>query len=336
MAERFLLQVKNLKIALKVDKNFISIVDGVDLSLEPGKVLGLVGESGCGKSVTALSLLRLLSKELKIVDGKILFDGQNGDGAVDIAKLEPKGKDIQRIRGGTVSMIFQEPMSSFSPLHTIGYQIKEVIQLHLNASRKKAREMTIELLERVGIGDPGRAVDCYPGQFSGGMRQRAMIAKALSCNPSLLIADEPTTALDVTIQAQILKLMRDMQQEFGSSIIFISHDLGVVGQMADEVAIMYMGKIVEQGATKEIFKIPKHPYTVNLLAAIPRLGDLEARKRLEPIKGTVPGLFSRPSGCAFHPRCDSFMSGICDGTFPELREVSANHCVACYLYPEDF
>ncbi len=229
-------------------------------------------------------------------------------------------------------MIFQEPMSSFSPLHTIGYQIMEVIQLHLNASKKKARGITIELLERVGIGDASRAIDRYPYVFSGGMRQRAMIAKALSCNPSLLIADEPTTALDVTIQAQILKLMRDMQKEFGSSIIFISHDLGVVGQMADDVAIMYMGKIVEQGPTKEIFKIPKHPYTVNLLAAIPRLGDMEARKRLEPIEGTVPGLFNRPSGCAFHPRCNSFISGICDGNFPELREVSANHCVACHLY----
>jgi len=332
MAEKYLLQVKNLKIALKVDKNFIPIVDDVDLSLEPGKVLGLVGESGCGKSVTALSLLRLLSKELKIVDGKILFYGQNGDEAVDIAKLEPKGKDIQRIRGGTVSMIFQEPMSSFSPLHTIGHQIMEVIQLHLNTSKEKARRITIDLLERVEIADAERAVNSYPHKFSGGMRQRAMIAKALSCNPSLLIADEPTTALDVTIQAQILKLMRDMQQDFGSSIIFISHDLGVVGQMADEVAIMYMGKIVEQGSTKEIFKIPKHPYTVNLLAAIPRLGNLEARKRLEPIKGTVPGLFSRPSGCAFHPRCDSFMSGICDDTFPALREVSENQCVACHLY----
>jgi peptide/nickel transport system ATP-binding protein len=334
VAQRYLLEVKNLKISLKVDKNFIPIVDGVDLNLEPGKVLGLVGESGCGKSVTALSLLRLLPKELKIADGKILFCGQNGNEAVDIAKLEPKGKDIQRIRGGMVSMVFQEPMSSFSPLHTIGYQIKEVIQLHLNASQEKAHEMTIELLERVGIGDAAQAVDRYPSTFSGGMRQRAMIAKALSCNPSLLIADEPTTALDVTIQAQILKLMRDMQQEFGTSIIFISHDLGVVGQVADEVAIMYMGNIVEQGPTKEIFKIPKHPYTVNLLAAIPRLGNLEARKRLEPIKGTVPGLFSRPSGCAFHPRCNSFMSGICDGAFPELKEVSENHCVACYLYSQ--
>ena len=334
MTQRYLLRVKNLKIALRVDKNFIPIVGGVDLSLESGKVLGLVGESGCGKSVTALSLLRLLSKKLKIVDGKILFYGQNGDDAVDIARLKPKGKDIQRIRGGTVSMIFQEPMSSFSPLHTIGYQIKEVIQLHLNVSKEKAREMTIELLERVGIGDAAHAVDRYPGAFSGGMRQRAMIAKALSCTPSLLIADEPTTALDVTIQAQILKLMRDMQQEFGTAIIFISHDLGVVGQVADEVAIMYMGYIVEQGPTKEIFKIPKHPYTVNLLAAIPRLGNLQARKRLEPIKGTVPGLFSRPSGCAFHPRCNSFMSGICDGAFPELKEVSENHCVACYLYTQ--
>jgi len=332
MAQRYLLQVKNLKISLKVDNNFIPIVGGVDLNLETGKVLGLVGESGCGKSVTALSLLRLLSKDLKIVDGKILFYGQNGADAVDIARLEPKGKDIQRIRGGMVSMVFQEPMSSFSPLHTIGYQIKEVIQLHLNASKEKARAMTIELLERVGIGDAAHAVDRYPGAFSGGMRQRAMIAKALSCNPSLLIADEPTTALDVTIQAQILKLMRDMQQEFGSSIIFISHDLGVVGQVADEVAIMYLGNIVEQGPTKEIFKVPQHPYTVNLLAAIPRLGNLEARRRLEPIKGTVPGLFSRPSGCAFHPRCNSFMSGICDGNFPELREVSENHWVACYLY----
>jgi len=334
MAEKFLLQVKNLKIALKVDKNFIPIVDGVNLRLEPGKVLGLVGESGCGKSVMAQSFLRLLSKELKIVDGQILFYGQNGHETVDIAKMQPKGRDIQSIRGGTVSMIFQEPMSSFSPLHTIGYQIMEVIKLHLNASKEKARKITIDLLDRVGIGDPGHAVDRYPYEFSGGMRQRAMIAKALSCKPSLLIADEPTTALDVTIQAQILKLMRDMQQEFGSSIIFISHDLGVVGQMADEVAIMYMGRIVEQGTAKEIFKNPKHPYTVNLLAAIPRLGNLEARKRLVPIRGTVPGLFSRPSGCAFHPRCDSFMPGVCDGNFPDFMEILPDHIVACHLYTQ--
>ena len=332
MAERMLLEVKNLKIALKADESFISIVDGVDLSLEPGKVLGLVGESGCGKSVTALSLLRLLPKELIIMDGKILFYGRNGDGAIDIATLEPRGRDIQSIRGATVSMIFQEPMSSFSPLHTIGQQIMEVIQLHLNTSKEEARAVAIDFLERVGIGDAAQAIDSYPHEFSGGMRQRAMIAKALSCNPLLLIADEPTTALDVTIQAQIIRLMCDMQKASGSSIIYISHNLGVVGQIADEVAIMYIGKIIERGPMKEIFKTPKHPYTVNLLAAIPRLGDLGARKRLEPIRGAVPSIFSRPSGCGFHPRCDSFMPGICNAAFPKLKEVSENHRVACYLY----
>ncbi|MEE8399303.1 MAG: ABC transporter ATP-binding protein [Desulfobacterales bacterium] len=327
-----LLEVKNLKIALKTDESSISIVDGVDLSLEPGKVLGLVGESGCGKSVTALSLLRLLPKELTLVDGTILFYGKNGDGAIDIATLKPRGRDIQSIRGGTVSMIFQEPMSSFSPLHTIGYQIMEVIQLHLNATKEEARAMAIDFLARVGIGDAEHAIDSYPHEFSGGMRQRAMIAKALSCNPLLLIADEPTTALDVTIQAQIIRLMGDMQQATGSSIIYISHNLGVVGQIADEVAIMYIGKIIEQGPTKAIFKTPKHPYTVNLLAAIPRIGDLGARKRLEPIRGTVPSIFSRPSGCGFHPRCLSAMPGICDAAFPELKQVTGNHWAACHLY----
>ena len=327
-----LLEVKNLKIALKADEGLIPIVDGVDLSLEPGKVLGLVGESGCGKSVTALSLLRLLPKELTLVHGTILFHGKNGDGAIDIATLKPRGRDIQSIRGGAVSMIFQEPMSSFSPLHTIGHQIMEVIQLHLNAPKKEARAMTIDLLERVAIGDAGQVIDSYPHEFSGGMRQRAMIAKALSCNPLLLIADEPTTALDVTIQAQIIGLMGDIQQASGSSIIYISHNLGVVGQIADEVAIMYIGKIIERGPTKEIFKSPKHPYTVNLLAAIPRIGDLGARKRLEPIRGTVPSIFSRPPGCGFHPRCLSAMPGICNVVFPEFKQVSGNHWAACHLY----
>lgn len=327
-----LLEVKNLKIALKADDSFISIVDGVDLSLETGKVLGLVGESGCGKSVTALSLLRLLPKELIITDGEILFCGKNGDGAIDIATLKPKGRDIQRIRGGTVSMIFQEPMSSFSPLHTIGHQIMEVIQYHLSVPKEEARAMTIDFLARVGIGDAEHAIDSYPHEFSGGMRQRAMIAKALSCDPLLLIADEPTTALDVTIQAQIIRLMRDIQEASGSSILYISHNLGVVGQIADEVAIMYIGKIIERGPTKEIFKTPKHPYTVNLLAAIPRISDLGARKRLEPIRGTVPSIFSRPSGCGFHPRCGSAMPGVCNAVSPALEHVSGNHWVACHLY----
>ncbi|GAI13723.1 unnamed protein product, partial [marine sediment metagenome] len=255
-----------------------------------------------------------------------------GEETLDMTKINPRGKDIQKIRGGSASMIFQEPMSSFSPLYTIGYQIMEVIQLHKDTSKKEAKRITVELLKKVGIADAKNAVDRYPYEFSGGMRQRAMIAKALSCNPLLLIADEPTTALDVTIQNQILNLMCDMKQEFRTSIIFITHDLGVVGQMADEVAIMYMGKIIEQGTTREIFKNPKHPYTIKLLDAVPRLGNLEARRRLETIQGNVPGLFDRPSGCAFRPRCDYFMSGICDTTFPDLREVSKDHFVACYLY----
>jgi len=310
MEKKLLLQVKNLQISWLLDNALIPIVCGLDFSLKSGKVLALVGESGCGKSVTSLSLLRLLAKELKIVDGEILFYGQNGEETLDMVKIDPRGKDIQKIRGGAVSMIFQEPMSSFSPLYTIGDQIMEVIQLHKDTSKKEAKRITVELL----------------------MRQRAMIAKALSCNPSLLIADEPTTALDVTIQNQILNLMCDMKQEFRTSIIFITHDLGVVGQMADEVAIMYMGNIIEQGTTREIFKNPKHPYTIKLLDAVPRLGNLEARRRLETIQGNVPGLFDRPSGCAFRPRCDYFMSGICDTTFPDLREVSKEHFVACYLY----
>ncbi len=332
MEKKYLMQVKDLQISWHLDKALIPIVCGLDFSLEPGKVLALVGESGCGKSVTSLSLLRLLAKELKIVGGEILFNSTDGDKPVDVANLNPRGKEIQEIRGGIASMIFQEPMSSFSPLYTIGHQIIEVIQQHKKNTQEEARETTIDLLRKVGLADSEKAVDRFPGEFSGGMRQRAMIAKALSCNPRLLIADEPTTALDVTIQAQILDLMNEVKEEFGTSIIFISHDLGVVGQIADDVAIMYMGSIVEKGPVKEIFKRPKHPYTMKLLEAIPRLGDLEDRKRLEPIRGSVPTLFNRPNGCAFHDRCDYFMKGICDDSFPDLQEISGDQQVACHLY----
>ncbi len=332
MEKKYLMQVKNLQISWYLDKTLIPIVCSLDFNLEPGKVLALVGESGCGKSVTSLSLLQLLAKELKIVEGEILFNGTDGDETVDISKLNPRGKEIQEIRGGMASMIFQEPMSSFSPLYTIGHQIIEVIQQHKNNTKEEARATTIDLLRKVGLADPEKAVDRFPGEFSGGMRQRAMIAKALSCNPQLLIADEPTTALDVTIQAQILDLMNEVKEEFGTSIIFISHDLGVVGQVSDDVAIMYMGSIVEKGPVKEIFKYPKHPYTMKLLDAIPRLGALEDRKRLEPIRGSVPTLFSRPKGCAFHDRCDYFMKGICDNSFLDLKDISENHQVACHLY----
>lgn len=332
MEKKYLMQVKDLQISWHLDKTLIPIVCGLDFSLESGKVLALVGESGCGKSVTSLSLLRLLAKELKIVGGEILFNGTNGDAPVDIAKLNPRGKEIQEIRGGMASMIFQEPMSSFSPLYTIGHQIIEVIQQHKKNTKEEARATAVDLLKKVGLADPEKSFDRFPGEFSGGMRQRAMIAKALSCNPKLLIADEPTTALDVTIQAQILDLMNEVKEEFGTSIIFISHDLGVVGQIADDVAIMYMGSILEKGPVAEIFKHPKHPYTMKLLDAIPRLGDLEDRKRLEPIRGSVPTLFSRPRGCAFHDRCDYSMKGICDDSFPGLQEISEGQQVACHLY----
>ncbi len=331
MNDKPLLEINNANISLKVDKSLVPITQDISFSIMPGKILALVGESGCGKSVTSLSLLRLLAPQLEISEGEILFRRESGE-TVDITKLSPKGKDIQSIRGDEISMIFQEPMSSFSPLHTIGSQIVEAIRIHNDVTKKEAQDTAIALLKKVGIADAKEAVNRYPGAFSGGMRQRAMIAKALSCNPKLLIADEPTTALDVTIQAQILKVMKDLQDEYGMAIIFISHNMGVVAQIADDVAIMYMGRIVERGAVKEIFKNTKHPYTISLLNAVPRLGNLEDRKRLEPIEGTVPSLFERPEGCPFGPRCKHFMEGKCNTIFPSVTEIETNHDIYCYLY----
>jgi peptide/nickel transport system ATP-binding protein len=239
---------------------------------------------------------------------------------------------MQRIRGRRIAMIFQEPMSSFSPLHTIGNQVGEVLRVHERLSKQEARERAVALLDRVGIPNAARAVDRYPFEFSGGMRQRAMIAKALSCNPALLLADEPTTALDVTIQAQILALMRELQAEFGMGILFITHDLGVVAQMADEVAIMYAGRIVERGPVRAIFRDPQHPYTMNLLRAVPRLIDLRRRRSLDPIRGSVPSLFDMPEGCRFHPRCEFFMAGRCDQASPPAAAVGPGHVAACYRH----
>jgi peptide/nickel transport system ATP-binding protein len=331
MNDKPLLEIKNAGISLKVDDSLLPITQDISFDIMPGKILALVGESGCGKSVTALSLLRLLAPQLEISKGEILFRRESGE-IVDIAKLSPKGKDIQSIRGDEIAMIFQEPMSSFSPLHTIGSQIVEAIRVHNKVSKKEAHNTAITLLKKVGIADAEGAVDRYPGAFSGGMRQRAMIAKALSCNPRLLIADEPTTALDVTIQAQILTVLKGLQTEYGMSVIFISHNMGVVAQVADEVAIMYMGRIVERGSVEEIFRNPKHPYTISLLNAVPRLGNLEDSKRLEPIEGTVPSLFERPEGCPFGPRCKEFIEGKCNTTFPSITEIETNHEVYCYLY----
>jgi peptide/nickel transport system ATP-binding protein len=314
MAGDALLEVRNLRVSLDLDGARVPVIQGVSFTLEPGKILALVGESGCGKSVSALAILRLLPQELKIDGGEILFHQPDVAAPVDTAGLKPTGEQIRRIRGNHIAMIL-------------------VVRLHRKASKAEVRDITIEFLDRVGLPDPVNAFDRYPHEYSGGMRQRAMIAKALSCNPSLLIADEPTTALDVTIQAQIIDLLRKLQEEFGMAIVFITHDLGVVAQIADQVAIMYTGRIVETGSARDIFHRPKHPYTENLIRAIPDLGHLDDRRQLIPIRGNVPSLFEVPAGCTFHPRCDSFMSGRCDAQVPSLQPVSDDgHDVCCHLY----
>ncbi|HKY55311.1 MAG TPA: ABC transporter ATP-binding protein, partial [Anaerolineales bacterium] len=282
------------------------------------------------------SVLRIVPAPGRIDSGQILFHARNqpsinGDGVVDLARLNPTGSEIRNIRGKDISMIFQEPMSSFSPVHTIGEQVSEAILLHQDVTPAKAREMTIELLRLVGIPGAAQRVDNFPHQFSGGMRQRAMIAMALSCNPALLIADEPTTALDVTIQAQILELMRGLQKRLGMAVMFITHNLGVIAQIADTVAIMYLGQVVEYGPVREILRNPKHPYTVDLLRAVPRLGKT-AGQRLVAIEGSIPSPFERPSGCPFHTRCSRFMPGRCEVHMPAISHLDDQHTVRCLLY----
>jgi len=331
-----LLEIKDLRVSFPLDEGTVRAVEGVDLTMRRGEVLGVVGESGCGKSVTAHSVLRIIPTPGRIDSGQILFhpsgqSGANGKGVVDLARLNPTGEEIRNIRGKDIAMIFQEPMSSFSPVHTIGSQIDEAILLHQMVSPAQAREMTIELLRLVGISGAEQRVDNYPHQFSGGMRQRAMIAMALSCNPSLLIADEPTTALDVTIQAQILDLMRGLQKRIGMAVMFITHNLGVIAQIADSVAIMYLGQVVEYGPVREILRNPKHPYTVDLLRAVPRLGKT-AGQRLVAIEGSIPSPFQRPSGCPFHPRCSRAMAGRCEVHMPAVTQLDNQHTVRCLLY----
>jgi len=333
MSDDALLEIKDLKISFPLDEGDVRAVVGVNLRVRPGEVLGVVGESGCGKTVTAQSILRIIPPPGRIEAGQILFrrPGSNGKGVVDLARLDPTGSEIRKIRGKDIAMIFQEPMSSFSPVHTIGSHIVEAILLHQDISKIKAREMTIELLRLVGISGAEQRVDNYPHQFSGGMRQRAMIAMALSCNPSLLIADEPTTALDVTIQAQILDLIRGLQKRLGMAVMFITHNLGVIAQIADTVAIMYLGQVVEYGPVREILRNPKHPYTVDLLRAVPRLGKT-AGQRLVAIEGSIPSPFHRPSGCPFHPRCSRMMPGRCEVHMPALTQLDDKHSVRCLLY----
>ncbi|MEJ5200246.1 MAG: ABC transporter ATP-binding protein, partial [Anaerolineae bacterium] len=300
-----------------------------------------VGESGCGKSVTARSILRIVPRPGRIVDGKITFYrklGENGSGQIEeieLTRLNPTGPEMRSIRGAEIALVPQEPMASLSPVHTIGNQIMEAIMLHQRVSKDEARAKAIEMLDLAGFPQPKQRIDSYPHQLSGGLRQRAVIAMALSCHPSLLIADEPTTALDVTTEAQILRLMRSLQHELGMAIMFITHNLGVVAQMTEDVVVMYMGRVVEEAPVDDIFHNPKHPYTQALLRSIPRLGQrTHERRMLESIRGTVPDPYSIPKGCAFHPRCTKRIPGVCDKLTPPYVEVEPGHKVRCVLYGE--
>jgi peptide/nickel transport system ATP-binding protein len=324
---RAFLEVHDLRIHFPTDDGLVRAVDGLSFRLERGRTLGIVGESGSGKSVTSLGILGLHHRGNAKVSGEIWLAGQE--------LVHASREQVRRLRGRDMAMIFQDPLSSLHPYYTIGNQIIEAYRLHNDVSKQIARKHAIELLARVGIPQPERRIDDYPHHFSGGMRQRAMIAMALSCDPELLIADEPTTALDVTVQAQILDLIRDLQQEFNSAVIMITHDLGVVAELADDVLVMYGGRCVEYGSADDVFHRPEHPYTWGLLGSMPRL-DLPPTERLLPIKGAPPSLINLPSGCAFHPRCTyrGQNDGKSETLVPELRESTAWHMVACHLPAE--
>jgi len=330
METRPLLSVRNLHTSFFQDEGTTKAVDGASFDVREGKTLGIVGESGCGKSVTAQSILRIVEPPGRIVEGAILLAREDGS-QTDLVKLAPNGREIRAIRGGEIGLVFQEPMTSFSPVHTVGAQIIEAVTLHDNVSAKEARLRGIEALRRVGIPKPERRIDEYSFELSGGLRQRAMIAVALSCDPRLLIADEPTTALDVTTQAQILDLLRDIQRDRAMAIMLITHNLGVVAEMADDVVVMYLGRVVEQGKVDDIFHDPKHPYTKALLQSIPSI-ESEPRVRLPTITGSIPHPFNRPPGCPFHPRCASFMPGRCDAAAPALQSLGESRKVSCFLY----
>jgi peptide/nickel transport system ATP-binding protein len=330
-----LLVVRDLKTYFMQDEGIVKAVDGVSFEVQPRATLGIVGESGCGKSITARSILRIVDRPGRILEGEILFrrPGSNGGAAavVDLARLDPNGAEMRAIRGAEIALIFQEPMSSFSPVHTVGNQIIEAIRLHQPLDRRQARDKAVDMLRRVGVSSPEERIDQLSNQLSGGLRQRAMIAMALSCRPTLLIADEPTTALDVTTQTQILTLLRQLQQEDGMAIMLITHDLGVIAEMATDVAVMYLGRVVEQAPVDAIFHAPRHPYTRALLRSIPRM-RARSRERLAPIAGAIPHPYDRPTGCPFHPRCTDFMPGKCDREAPPLRRVDDQHAVSCFLY----
>ncbi len=321
------LSIEDLHIHFPTDQELIRAVNGVSFSIPRGRTLALVGESGCGKTVTAYSILKLIEKPGKIVSGKITLYPKE-ENPVAIASLHPKSDTLYRLRGQMVSMVFQEPMTALSPVHTIGSQVAESLRIHENKSRKQAEALTVDMFRRVGIPGPRARLKQYPYEISGGMRQRVVIAMALICQPELLIADEPTTALDVTIQAEIMNLMKELQKQMNLSILLITHDLGLVAQNADDVAVMYMGRIVEQGPVRKIIKTPRHPYTIALLKSLPGLHP--AGEPLESIRGSVPSGACIPPGCPFHPRCKYAQKNLCDrGRPPESQPLSPDHRVAC-------
>jgi peptide/nickel transport system ATP-binding protein len=331
--ERYLLKINNLKTCFYTMDGIVRAVDGVSLTLKPGKTIGLVGESGCGKSVTAHSILRLLPlKTSQITEGEILFRRQNAKDVIDLAKIDPQGQLIRSIRGKEIAIIFQEPMTSLSPVYTVGNQIIEAIILHQQIEYQEAREHAIQMLKSVELGMAESMIDEYPHRLSGGQRQRVMIAMALSCKPSLLIADEPTTALDVTIQAQIIELLKSLQKQFQMAVLIITHNLGVIAEMADEIAVMYLGRIVEKGLSRQIFKNPLHPYTIGLLKSVPIIGQ-QNKKKLAPIPGSVPDPLSVTEGCAFRLRCPVYKQKECLGQEnAAMVEVEPEHYVRCLLY----
>ncbi|MER5717016.1 ABC transporter ATP-binding protein [Streptomyces sp. NPDC002132] len=319
------LSVRDLKVRFSTEDGIVKAVDGLSFDVERGKTLGIVGESGSGKSVTNLTVLGLHNPRSTTVDGEIVLDGQE--------LVTASEKELERLRGNKMAMIFQDPLTALSPYYTVGRQLSEPYIKHMGASKKEAKARAIQMLEKVGIPQPKARFDDYPHQFSGGMRQRAMIAMALMCDPQLLIADEPTTALDVTVQAQILDLLKDLQQEFGSAIIFITHDLGVISNMADDLLVMYAGRAVERGTVREVMSAPRHPYTWGLLSSMPRL-DSDVDEALVPIPGSPPSLLNPPSGCPFHPRCafkDEVPGTLCTDSRPPLAEGRAS---ACHLTAE--
>ena len=326
-----IVDVRDLCVNIKMDEGLLTPVRGVSFQIYPGQTMGLVGESGCGKSLTSKAILAINEKKCHTT-GQILFENKDGQ-VVDINRLDPKGREIRDIRGKQISMIFQEPMVAFSPMYTIGNQINECTRLHITRDKKESRRITLEMMKKVGIANAEKRYDQYPHEFSGGMLQRALIAMALVCKPRLLIADEPTTALDVTIQAQILELMQELQKELNMAILFITHDLGTVAKMCDNVSVMYLGRIVESGTARQIYKNPSHPYTRGLMNSVHKIGTLKQEK-LFSIEGTVPLALNLKPGCGFCDRCDQRIAGVCDVTEPPAREREPGHMAACHALKE--